>query len=153
MKIYKYRWSKNYKVNPQIAGEIFQKCSDDQQVIDLAKNKDHPLHDDFDWNDTSAARAHRVHQARTMRCSLLVEVINKESKAQQIRAFVRNVDRSGYVPTLEATTEELTNAEQQCWRQMSVFKARWKGLEFAHEVIEAINFKEKHLPKKTRKHG
>lgn len=154
MKIYKYKWSKNYKVDPQVAGEIFQRCNRDEEVVTLASDPDHPLHDDFDWDDTTAAASHRLHQARTMRCSLQVEVINKERKVTNIRAFVRTIDKSGYVPTLEASPDELGSAEKVCWLQMKSFRARWKGLTFAREVVDAIAEKEKRLSRGIRKkHG
>lgn len=37
-----------------------------EAVVEEAQSKDHPLHDRFDWNDTTAAHAHRVEQARSL---------------------------------------------------------------------------------------
>lgn len=151
MKNYKYKWSRPYKVDAQVAGEIFQSCTDDAQVIQLARAKNHPLHGDFDWNDTSAAEAFRLHQCRQMRCSLQIEVVNSEKKVSHLRAFVRTIDRVGFVPTLEANPDELNAAEQKCWEQMTAFKARWKSLQFAREVIDAIQQKERTIVRKKRK--
>ena len=35
-------------------------------VVDLARSKNHPLHDGFEWEDSIAAEEHRKHQARVM---------------------------------------------------------------------------------------
>ena len=35
-----------------------------EEVIDAARRTDSPLHDYFDWDDTSAAHKYRIEQAR-----------------------------------------------------------------------------------------
>lgn len=154
MKRCRYKWTKAYRVDPQVAGEIFQKCTNDSEVVALAKEPGHPLHDTFDWDDTTAANSHRLHQAREMRCSLQVEIIVVDKKPVHVRAFLRNADKTGYVLTTEATPEELGAAEQLCWLQMTAFRTRWKNLQFAREVIEAIADKDKQVQRNVRRrHG
>lgn len=143
MKVYKYKWTRNYRVSPQVAGAIFQKLKNDEAVLEEASRPESPMHGDFDWDDSSAARAHRLHQVRTMRCSLSVEIITKKKQIEYVNAFVRRIDKVGYVSTLEATPAELTAAEQMCFREMSKFKQRFRNLQFAREVIEAIGDKER----------
>jgi hypothetical protein len=150
-KVYKYKWTRKYKVDPQVAGEIFQRCKDDGEVLSLAADPSHPMHNDFEWDDTVAAEAHRLYQTRAMRCSLQVEVINKQNEPTHIRAFVRTLDKVGYVPVLEASIDELQGAEQTCWLEMKKFRARWKGLQFAREVVEAIAEKERRVSRSPRK--
>lgn len=151
MKAYRYKWTRHYGVGAQIAGEIIQRCKDDEAIVSAAAPVSSPLHAEFDWDDTSAARAHRLHQARQMRCSLVVEVITKDREPSHVRAFVRTVDRVGFVPTLEANEDELSEAEHRCWMQMKAFRARWKGLQFAREVVDAIAAKDRSLSRSRRK--
>src|SRR5258708_1691427 len=138
MKVYKYKWTKKYRADPQVAGAIFQKLKDDDAVLEEAANARSPLHADFDWDDTSAAHAHRLHQVRTMRCSLQIEVITKSRKSEHINAFVLRVGKPGFVPVMEATPTELSQAEKVCWRAAVKFRQRFKGLQFAREIVEAI---------------
>jgi hypothetical protein len=37
---------------------------DPEDVVDVAKDPSHPLHDAFEWDDTEAARQYRLEQAR-----------------------------------------------------------------------------------------
>lgn len=37
-----------------------------EDVVDAAAHPDHPLHPEFEWDDTEAARLHRLTQARTL---------------------------------------------------------------------------------------
>lgn len=151
MKVYKYKWTRQFRADPQEAGAIFQQCKDDESVLEQARDPSNVLHADFDWDDTSAARAHRLHQVRTMRSSLTVQVINKKKEVTHIRAFVRTLDKTGYVPTLEASSDEMGAAEKECWRQMKALRARWKNLQFAREVVDAINDTERRALRSVRK--
>ena len=150
MKAYRYKWTRHYSVDAQTAGEIIQACKDDAEIVAAAQAPTSLLHAEFDWDDTSAAQAHRLHQARQMRCSLVVEVITRGRETQNVRAFVRTVDRVGFVPTLEANDDELSEEEQRCWLQMKAFRARWKGLRFAREVVDAIASKERSAARTKR---
>ena len=152
MRAYKYKWTRQYAVDAQTAGEIFQSCGDDAAVLELARAQAHPLHSLLEWEQSRAAEAYRLYQVRQMRCSLVCEVVTKDHEVENVRAFVRTVDRCGYVPTLEANPQTLSAAEKTCWLQMKNFRARWRGLQFARVVVEAIEIKEQNLrrTKKTR---
>lgn len=141
MKRYKYSWTRAYDVDPQIAGEIFQSHRDDASVLAAARDRKHPLHSAIEWDTTNAAESYRLHQIRQMRCSLLCEIVTLNQPAQHVRAFIRTVDKAGYIPTLEANPDDLSTAEKRCWLQMKTFRARWRGLQFARAVIEAIESK------------
>jgi len=141
MKAYKYSWTRNYTVDPQVVGEIVQRLPSRtaDSLLKEARKASSPIHSQFEWDDTKAAQQYRLVQARCMIASLRVEVVSVDQKVQKVTAFVRNADRTGsYVPTLEADEDDLGDAELRCWQQMKVFRERWKGLEFARSVVQAI---------------
>ena len=154
MKNYSYKWTKQYSVPAQVAGEIIQRLPirSADALLKVAKVRDNPLHSQFEWEDSRAGQQYRLLQARTMINSLHVEVVDSKNTTRHIEAFVHTVDRSDlYVPTLEANSEELSKAEMDCWRQMKSFRARWKGLEFAREFVSIVNEKERSLSRRRKR--
>lgn len=150
MTTYHYKWTKPYAVDAQVAGEIVQRCGNADALLKEAASTKCPLHSIFEWDNSEAGRQYRLVQARVMIASLRVEVVNGERKSEHIAAFVSTIDRLGFVPTLEANAEELTAAEQQCWRDASRFRQKWKGLKFAREIIEIIAEKARTIERKGR---
>jgi len=139
VKAYKYSWTRRYGVDPQVAGEIIQRAGSADAVLVAAADPACPLHSLFEWDDSVAAVRYRLIQAREMIGSLRVEIVQPDKRVEHVAAFVNKVDKTGYVPVLEATSEQLTAAEKRFWAEASRFKAKWKGLQLARSIIEAIN--------------
>lgn len=137
----KYSWTRHFGADPQTIGEWIHSLADRSaaSIVDAASYKRSPAHALFEWDDSTAAKRFRLAQACTIVQSLRVEVVTKEHKAERVMAYIRSSTRGGYVPTMEATDDELTEAEQRCWRDMQTFRNRNKGLRIAREVIEVIN--------------
>lgn len=57
-------------------------------VIAAAKKKQHPLHPQFVWDDTKAAKAWRLNEARYLIRSIVVQIIGRETE-EPVRAFVK----------------------------------------------------------------
>jgi hypothetical protein len=76
-------------------------------VVDAAAHPDHPLHGDFNWDDTSAAHEHRLSQARELiRCVILED----DATGKKMPAYVSLMDdrkekHGGY-----RSTEEVVNS-------------------------------------------
>jgi len=49
-----------------------------EDVVDAAADPDHPLHSEFEWNDSAAAAQHRLTQARTLIRSIPVIYVREE---------------------------------------------------------------------------
>lgn len=65
-----------------------------EEIVREARKKRSPLHDEFDWNDASAAHSHRIEQARDL-IQRFVVVLNVQDTTTQIRvpAYVSDPDR------------------------------------------------------------
>ena len=55
-------------------------------VLKEAKKKRHPLHNHFDWDDTTAGKRWRVHQANMLIAQAKVTVVDHEET--RVHAFV-----------------------------------------------------------------
>lgn len=61
---------------------------DPKIVLDEASNPDSPLHDYFDWDDTSAARKHRLAQARQLVGTVKITYVGDPHPERSKRAIV-----------------------------------------------------------------
>ena len=62
-------------------------------VLEDARSKKSPLHDQFEWNDGEAAHRFRLDQARTLIRSVRVEVVTEQKTISVVR-YLRNPEMS-----------------------------------------------------------
>jgi len=78
-------------------------------VVEAARRPGSSLHDQFDWNDSSAASAHRMNQARTLIRSVKVKFV-VESRTISAPCYVRDVTvdpaEQGYVRLSQVLTDK-----------------------------------------------
>ena len=72
----------SYGIDAQLIGEELEKIRQENNgvlkpihVVEAAEDRNHLLHPIFDWNDESAAKKHRLQQARTLINSIEVIII------------------------------------------------------------------------------
>jgi hypothetical protein len=68
-----------------------------QLVVDEARNKTHPLHDHFEWDDAVAAELHRLEQARSLIRKVKIKYLDADEQRQEVRAFVSVPDNGGRI--------------------------------------------------------
>lgn len=141
MKPYRFSWTKKFSVPAPVFGQWLYDLENRSAdgIIEAARNKNCVAHKLFEWDDTAAARAHRLSQARELVSSLAVEIVNSKKKTENVRAFVASADRGVYALTLEASDDELDAAEQRCLQEMSRMRARWRSIQLARSVVQAID--------------
>jgi hypothetical protein len=80
-------------------------------VIEAAKDPESPLHDQFDWDDDTAAHKWRLAQARALIRGSTLIVKTGETRTL-LPAFVRDPDKphheQGYISTVKAKSDEDT---------------------------------------------
>lgn len=153
MKSVKYSWSRAHAVPAQVVGEFFYGLPSrtPEELLKASRSSKAPTHSLFQWNESAAAHEFRLVQARVIIASLQVEIITPKGKKESVRAYIGSSERGSYVATLEATSDDITEAEQECVAQMRAFKSRWRGLQFAREVIQAINSTEQRVSRKVKR--
>ncbi len=111
--VYDFRSGRSIKnVNPQEVGETLESIRRDKgtlvaaDVLDAAADPDSPLHAAFEWDDSAAAREHRLQQARRLITS--VRIINSPTgPATPAYVSVRTPDKGrSYTPTLETMSDD-----------------------------------------------
>lgn len=151
--VYKYSWGmKRYPVKAQAAGEYLHEMSEKEggvtaaRVLEVSRAEDALLHPCFEWDDTKAAEAHRLYQARKMIGHLVCTVVKEDPKEEPqkiTRAFVSvspEAKQGVFKPVAEALSDEaereivLANARTDAIR----FAEKYQALSEFAEVIAAI---------------
>lgn len=78
-----------------------------KDVIDVARDEDHPLHNRFEWDDTIAGKRYRLMQARVIINSVRVEFMGEKREAfLSVVTKVEKVERRGYVSLPKVVSNE-----------------------------------------------
>ena len=119
-----------------------------QLVVDAAKPKDSPLHNNFEWNNTKAAAEFRLIQAAHLIRKIKVTIEASEDHKVSVRQFVNvapiNDDEptSGLYVTVQDAMEVTSYREQllnQCRRDIVAFKTKYAALTEAASIIKAMD--------------
>lgn len=148
-----YSWSRPWGISAQDFGEWISNLTilDAEHMLAEARNPKCVAHALFNWDDTDAARRYRAYQANMIVNSLQIRINDANQKPQIVQAYIRSVRRKMYVPTRDAEPEDLSMAEQRCWREMQKFRHRNANIRLARSVIEAIAAVEHEVVKRRKK--
>jgi hypothetical protein len=151
----KYRWKSwgNSKVKAEIVGQVIEKLHDKHQgvtpelLVREARKARSPIHNLFEWDDTAAAKAYRVHQARLVLNHIEVVIERSEDAPLVVRAFhnVITPDEQRIYTTIASArnNEELwTQIKQEALRQIKNWQETYRDItefEAIHQAIDAVS--------------
>ena len=149
---YRYKFEGLHKVSASIAGKICQELSETedgltpQNLVNISRDKNHPLHCEFEWNDSIAAEAYRVEQAKQLIRD--ITIVHDEEEKKSDRGFVITPGRNHvYVPLNDALSNETwkNNLLEAAKRDMVAFIAKYRRLTELtrvivpmHDLLEAL---------------
>jgi hypothetical protein len=114
-----------------------------ESVVEYARDPNTALHDRFEWDDTEAARQHRIWQAREL---IRVSVTVLPNTTTQTRAYVslqsdRETVGGGYRPIAEvlSDTERRKELLGMALGDMRRWRDRYRELTELGKVFEAID--------------
>ena len=145
-----YQWKTNFFLSdPQQAGELCEELSKTigltpKNLVDASRDKNAPLHKDFEWDNNKAAEAYREGQARILIANLItVDVVDDQS--EPVRAFYNieysNVNSGTYESAISIMSSDekrailLRNAKDELTR----FKKKYSTLKELANVFKAID--------------
>lgn len=100
-------------------------------VVAEASNPESPLHDSFDWDDTTAARKYRLWQARQLIANVKVEFVGESRKA-----FYNATVRIEDVPVTGYFSLEKVLSDEELHRQVLIEAV--KEIETAHKKYDSL---------------
>lgn len=169
MKKKRYSWVPGAKikgVSPQKAGEeidrLLAKYGQSlkaEQVLEEARSKKSPIHNAFDWNDTTAARAYRLEQARRLLRSVRVVIITPKGSEITTRVTVTTEDPEESGRVYSATeyamsSEKMRNSIlRQALAELKAFRHKYATLSELASLFKQIDvLSEKLIPKNGKNH-
>lgn len=144
-----YSWKNKgfFHTDAQVAGEVCEELNKTvgataENLLDVSRPDDAPLHNEFEWDDSVAAEGYRKYQAGNIIRNL---VIVHEDCTQPTRAFVSIEQRVAHPVLYEPIIEVMTDEEKrkrllsQARIELNVFKAKYSGLKELAKVFKAID--------------
>lgn len=165
-KVWKVREGSPFKdSDAAIIGEALEKLESDRgivtpvEVVTVAKNRKHPLHGYFEWDDSRAAEAHRLKQARDIIGSIRVVIESDDGPVESrgyyhIRTEDDEEDRSrSYMSTDKIMSHDELKMRllQQALDEAERWKLRYQNIREFAEVFAALKKVRVRVVRKTKR--
>lgn len=119
-------------------------------VVDAARDPSHVLHDEFDWDDESAAESYRIAQAGALIRRVKFTVVRQESATKEIhiattRAFQSRPSARNQSGGYEAVSEIMSDQDKreelinQVLRELGAYRKRYADLIALSGIWSAID--------------
>ena len=136
-----------HKVEAQVVGELFEEMEKNgiaitpESVVDIARDVNSPIHNEFEWDDTIAAEKYRNEQGRLLIGH--VRIVREETPEQTYRerGFVSIPGgNSVYVPLATALGKEeyRNHLLKQARNDTEIYLAKYRRLEELASVTLAM---------------
>ncbi len=142
--VYQWRKQSRFPVDAQVAADRLQLIREElgeitpRAVVADARGDNSPLHLCFDWNDATAAEAHRVHTARQLIGSLIVVSVDSKPVHRETRAFVHiTADASPRYEPIEVAIRNV-DMREEIIRQAKLEMQRWRERYAAYEEFADV---------------
>jgi hypothetical protein len=116
-----------------------------QDVVSAAEPEDSPLHPCFEWDDSAAAEAWRLHQARNLILRVTVDVPVGAGETMQVRAWAsltpdRQKNGGGYreIVRVMKNADMRSQLLQDAKTEMEQFCSKYASLSELAEVFAAM---------------
>ncbi len=114
-----------------------------EKVVEEARSEASPLHDQFNWDDTEAARQYRIYQAKNLiRTIVRYAEINGDKRA--VRVFVsltpdREEDGGGYRDVVAVLSDKSMRRQmlEDAMNELAAFEKKYANLKELTEVFVA----------------
>lgn len=139
-------WQAKVKALEDIAERNKDHALNPREVVDVARDPNNPLHDEFEWDNGIAGERYRLLQAEGLIRRVHIHVVRKGDavrhlniRAYQSRPKMRHRE-GGYEQTIRIMSDEDKQAEMlaQALSELEACKRRFEGLQELAEVWNAI---------------
>lgn len=135
----KWRVPGLYKADANLVAaeiEAIGESASAEQILEKARDINTELHKCFCWEDTEAAEKWRLHTARLVSGSIIIDRVNVEPDEPQIRYF-HKTDGNGYKPTpvIIKRQNEYDAMLQRAYAELAAFKKKYSSLSELDELL------------------
>jgi hypothetical protein len=146
MSAYQWKSGSRIKADAQKSGELFERLSNTEEgltartLLDANRPKNAPLHNEYEWNDETAADNWRLHQSRHFINSIAIIATTSEDVETPVRAFHITTSESKYEPITAIIKEPDKYAAllKSAKAELMSFKNKYNTLRELTPVLKAI---------------
>lgn len=138
-----YEWKdlasvRNIKADAQVAGEVCEELEREgrltpENLVEVSKDENAPLHNEFEWNDATAANKYRRSQAQFIIQMLVVKSSDdeEEEKKPPVRAFFAiDRERRSYesVVSILESKDKTATLREQVVKELACFYGKYQAI-------------------------
>lgn len=115
-----------------------------RDIVQSAKSPSSPLHNTFDWNDTTAADKYRIVQARMLLTRIRINLEGENAPAfVNVKVIIGNVESNRYISTEKAMSDEEMSRQviAQAIREVEYWQDKYDSLTEVKSVINGSKLK------------
>ena len=126
-----------------------------EAIVDAAREKSSPLHCYFEWDDTAAAKAHRLWQARMLIVTVTVEFPAERNEIITLQRYIslKSDQRNGggYRAIVEVLQNDKRRQEfiEDLRSDIRIFTQKYRMIREAREIILVMHKTDKKLRVKS----
>jgi len=153
--------------NAQVVGDFLESLSKGnngrlkaRDVVDAARSRKSPIHDEFEWNDTKAAESYRLSQAGDLLRHIKVHYITEDNQKIDLGRSWVNIETDddqgrSYLPKLKVLNDDILRARMvdDALVQAGLWKKRYKELNELSRIFESIDSTTVEVIVRRKKHG
>ena len=147
MAAYEWKTKGLYKADADVVGKIFEDLENTvgltaENVVEVSRSEDCPIHDEFEWDNDVAAEEWRKEQAKNMIRNISVVLAETEidSDVKSVRAFyATELHQYESIQAIFSDNEKEDNLLQKAIRELQAFKKKYALLSKLSAVFDAID--------------
>lgn len=130
----------NYKADPNKAYEEVSSLDEitPENVLDLARNENSVIHNDFEWDDTVAGERYRLIQARQMIQNFVIARQDKDAEPIRVLQISTTVNEYKPIEIILRNEDEYQNLLKRALAELKAFERRYKTLTELEPIFEAM---------------
>lgn len=150
MSAYTWKTGAVVKTDANIAGKQFEQLEKSvgltpQTVLDANRAKNAPLHNEFEWDNNTAAEKYRLKQAGYLLRSICLVVETEEHKAREVRAVFQTEYKGAYesIVTIYSDSEKHGALLRRALKELEAVTRKYETLSelqpIKAEIRKAMN--------------
>lgn len=140
-----YRFKNRYfKVDAQVAGEVCEKLEKEgkltaKNLVDVSREENAPLHDEFEWDDAVAGELYREEQARNIIRHLEVVMVNNQEPVRAYFTLSRVEPEYKSIDAILKSEDDTEALLKMAYQELRAFQKKYGKLERLKGVFRAID--------------
>lgn len=142
--VYRFKPGARLKASPQTVGKVCSQLEQDgklspEELVEVSRDEEAPLHDLFEWDDAIAGEKYRVYQAGYIIRSVEVVYESKEPVRAFVPRFIKH-EQSTYQSISVAIKHKDTREYllESARKEMQAFVRKYRNLEELSDLINSI---------------